>query len=133
MRKGVVTVTPMDSVEHAVAKAQSSRVGTLIVVDRGKIVGICTTNDFFYGIVNPLLGIGEQGSRIIIIGGGDIEPASKIISYISKKGLKTNVIWAITSPTIKKNNLVLHLDTDDPVPVVEELKKMGYDASIVER
>jgi acetoin utilization protein AcuB len=133
MRKEVVTVKPTDSVEYAIAKAQSSRVGTIVVVEEDKIVGICTTNDFFYGIVNPLLGIGEKGSRIIIIGGGDVQPASEIISYINKKGLKTKVIWAITSPTINKNNLILHLETEDPAPVVAELNQMGYEANIVQR
>jgi acetoin utilization protein AcuB len=133
MRKGVVTVTSTDSVEYAVAKAQSNRVGTLIVVDEDNIVGICTTNDFFYGILNPLLGIGEGGSRIVIVGGGDIDAASKIISYINEKGLTTKVIWAIKSLSINKNNLVLHLNTETPAPIVEELNKMGYEAHIQQR
>ncbi len=39
MRKKVVTVKPTDTVEQAVAKAQSNKVGTLIVIDKGKIIG----------------------------------------------------------------------------------------------
>lgn len=133
MRKRLVTVSPMDSVEYAIAKAQATRVGAVIVVENGKIVGICATNDFFYGIVNPLLGIGEPGSRIIVIGGGDGKPAEAIISFINKKGINVKVIWGITSPTINRNNLVLHLEMEDPTEIVEELKKKGYDARIVQR
>lgn len=133
MRKDVVTVNPTDSVEHAIAKAQAAKVGTIIVIEKGRIVGICTTNDFFYGIVNPTLGIGEAGSRITIVGGGDSVPAEKILSLINKKGIKTSVIWAIYSHTIQKNNLVLHLDIEDASQVVEELKKAGYDAKISQR
>ena len=133
MRKRVVTVNPTDSVEQAIGKAQSAKVGTVIVVEKGKIVGICTTNDFFYGIVNPTLGIGEPGSRIIIIGGGDGKEAEKIISLINKKKIKTKVIWAIFSQIIKKSNLVLHLEIEDATQIVEELKNAGYDARIVAR
>jgi len=133
MRKRVVTVKPTDSVEHAIAKAQSARVGTVIVVEKGKIVGICSTNDFFYGIVNPTLGIGESGTRIIIIGGGSGKPAEKIISCINKLGIEIKVLWAIISPTIKKNNLVVHLETEDASNLVEELRKLGYEARVVAR
>lgn len=133
MRKRVVTVKPTDSVEQAIAKAQAAKVGTIIVVEKGKIVGICSTNDFFYGIVNPTLGIGESGSRIIVIGGGDGKPAEKIIGYINSLGIEIKVIWAIISPTIKKNNLVLHLETEDTSNIVDELKQMGYEARVVAR
>jgi acetoin utilization protein AcuB len=133
MRKRVVTVKPTDSVEQAIAKAQAAKVGTIIVVEKGKIVGICSTNDFFYGIVNPTLGIGESGSRIIVIGGGEGKQAEKIIGYINKLGIEIKVIWAIFSQIIKKNNLVLHLETEDASNIVEELKKMGYEARVVPR
>jgi len=133
MRKRVVTVKPTDSVEHAIAKAQSARVGTVIVVEKGKIVGICSTNDFFYGIVNTTLGIGESGTRIIIIGGGSGKPAEEIISFINKLGIEIKVLWAIVSPTIKKNNLVIHLETEDASNVVDGLRKLGYEARVVAR
>ena len=131
MRKKVITVKPTDSVEQAIAKAQSARVGTVIVVEKGKIVGICSTNDFFYGIVNTTLGIGESGTRIIIIGGGSGKPAEEIISFINKLGIEIKVLWAIVSPTIKKNNLVIHLETEDASDVVDGLRKLGYEARVV--
>ena len=131
MRKKVVTVKPTDSVENAVTKAQAAKVGTVIVTEKGKIVGICSTNDFFYGIVNPTLGIGETGTRIIIVGGGSGKPAEEIISFVNKQGIEIKVIWAIVSPTIKKNNLVIHLETEDASDVVDGLRKLGYEARVV--
>ena len=53
MRKRVVTVKPTDSVEQAIAKAQAAKVGTVIVVEKGKIVGICSTNDFLLRDCKP--------------------------------------------------------------------------------
>jgi len=130
MRKKVVTVKPTDTVEHAVAKAQSARVGTLIVLDNDKIVGICTTTDFFYKIVNPTLGLGESGIRILINGGGDSKSAEKIISCINRLGVRIKLIWTSPSSTAKENDITLQLDTKDVTKVIKELEKLGYSASI---
>jgi len=130
MRKRVVTVKPTDTVEQAVAKAQSAKVGTLVVLDKDKIVGICTTNDFFYKIVNPTLGLGESGVRILINGGGDGKSAEKIISCINRLGVGIKLIWTSLSSTAKENDITLQLDTEGATNVIKELEKLGYPASI---
>jgi len=130
MRTRLVTVSPTDTVEKAVALAQSSRVGTLIVVDKGKIVGICTTNDFFYKIVNPTLGIGESGTRILIDGGGDGKSAEKIIHYINQLGIGIKIIWTSPSSTAEETDLTLQVDTEDAAIIIKDLKEMGYQAVI---
>ena len=132
MRKRVVTVKPTDSVELAVAKAQEAKVGTLVVLEEGKIVGICTTNDFFYKIVNPTLGLGESGSRVFIAGGGGGKSAQEIIAKVNQMGIETKVLWAIPSPEGGKD-LTLHLEIEDASHVIEEIKKLGYEASTVIR
>ena len=130
MRKRVITVKPTDTVEHAVAKAQSARVGTLVVMDKGKIVGICTTNDFFYRIVNPTLGLGEPGTRILINGGGDSKSAEEIIHCINKLGVGIKLIWTSPSSTAKENDITLQLDTEDATGVITELEKLGYEVIV---
>ena len=133
MRKRVVTVKPTDTVEQAVAKAQSAKVGTLVVIDKDKIVGICTTNDFFYRIVNPTLGLGESGTRILINGGGDSKSAEKIISCINRLGVGIKLIWTSPSSTAKENDITLQLDTEDATEVIKELAKLGYSVDIRQR
>jgi acetoin utilization protein AcuB len=133
MNKKTVTVKPTDTVEFATYKAQSSKVGTLLVVEENKLVGIVTTNDIFYKVVNPTLGIGESGTRIVIVGGGTGENAEKIIGAINKLGVTLKVLWAIFSPTNKKNNLVIHLDTEDARIVIGELARLGFEARTVNR
>jgi len=133
MRKKVTTVKPTDTVEQVVAKAQSAKVGTLVVVDKGKIVGICTTNDFFYRIVNPTLGIGESGIRILINGGGDGKSAEKIISCINRLGVGIKIIWTSPSSTAKENDLTLQLDTEDATEVIKELAELGYEVIVRQR
>ena len=133
MRKRVVTVKPTDTVEQAVAKAQSAKVGTLIVVDRGKIVGICTTNDFFYRIINPTLGLDEPGTRILVSSDNVGQLAQKIISCLNRLGIEIKVLWAIASPTTNKRDIIIHLEIEDATNVLSELEKLGCAASVVAR
>ena len=133
MSKKLVTVKPTDTVEVATAKAQNSKVGSLLVLEDGKIIGVVTTNDIFYKVVNPTLGIGETGSRVVIVGGGTGQNAGKIIEAINRLGIEVKIIWSVFSPTNKKHNLVVHIETDDARNVVGELARLGYEARIVNR
>ncbi len=64
METDLVTARPDMTVEEAVALAQSRKVGALLVVEDSQLLGIVTTNDFFYRIVNKVLGVNEPGQRI---------------------------------------------------------------------
>ncbi|OPY73957.1 MAG: Inosine-5'-monophosphate dehydrogenase [Syntrophorhabdus sp. PtaU1.Bin058] len=130
MKTNVVTVTPDTTIEKAVALAQKNRVGCLPVVDDGRVLGIITTNDVFYKILNPLLGIGEAGKRIIIYGAGAREESQKVMEQVIKSGLKVKTCW--TPPDPHKNDLVLHFDTDDVTALTAELKALGYEVAIRE-
>jgi len=70
MEPNVVTVPPDMSAEEAVATAQTHKIGSLVVVEDDRVVGMVTTNDIFYKIINPILGLGEPGARIEVAGGG---------------------------------------------------------------
>ncbi|MFC2062810.1 CBS domain-containing protein [Chloroflexota bacterium] len=131
MRRRLVTVKPTDTVEQVVAKAQKAKVGTLVVIEDNKIVGICTTNDIFYKVANPTLGIGETGTRILIEAGG--KAAEAIIHCINQLGVGIKLIWTSPSSTTKKLDLTLQLDTKDATTVIEELAKLGYKSEIRQR
>jgi acetoin utilization protein AcuB len=138
MQKKLVTVTPNTTVEKAIALAQSKKVGSLIVLKGKKIVGIATTNDFFYNVINPTLGIGEKGTRIVIRESGDAKSAVEIFSCVEKLGLDVKVIWAVPFPdpldeNVMHKGIVIHLDTDDVSELLADLARLGYDASIRER
>jgi heptaprenylglyceryl phosphate synthase len=84
-------------------------------------------------VVNPTLGIGESGSRVVVVGGGTGTNAENIIAAINRLRVEIKIIWAVFSPTNKMNNLVMHLDTDDARNVIAELTRLGYQARIVNR
>jgi acetoin utilization protein AcuB len=133
MNKKPVIVRLTDTVELATAKAQASRVGSLLVVEDNKIVGVVTTNDIFYKVVNPTLGINESGTRVVIVGGGTGKKAESILAAINRLGIEIKVIWSVYSSVNQKNNLVVHLETEDARNVIGEVTRMGYEAKIVNR
>lgn len=125
MRREVVTVTPDMTVEQAVDLAQSKGVGMLVVVEGDKIVGVATTNDFFYKILNPILGIKKPGTRIVVRNcnkGPDIE---KVVAAINKLEVGITNLFLIDLPEVGKYDLVVHLDTEDCSGCIEEVKKLG--------
>ncbi|MBP8626604.1 MAG: CBS domain-containing protein [Syntrophorhabdales bacterium] len=124
MKKKVITVTPDTTIEKAVTIAQKYRIGSLPVVEGDKVVGILTTNDVFYKILNPLLGIGETGKRLLIYNAGTCEGFYKVTDLIMRAGLKVKTIWIPKEPD--KHNLILHLDTEDATSIISAIEKAGF-------
>jgi acetoin utilization protein AcuB len=133
MERDVMTVSPDMSAEESLAVAQNNKVGALVVVEDGKVVGIATTNDFFYKIVNPILGIGEPGSRIEVRGGGDGKELEKILSTVNKLGLEVNTIHIEQLPDVEKRDVCIHVTNDNVKKLVAELKAQGYKVSVRRR
>jgi acetoin utilization protein AcuB len=130
MEHDVVTVPPEATVEQAVSLAQSKRVGALIVVEEENVVGIVTTNDFFHNVINPLLGLNEHGTRIIVSGAGESKSVEKLVSSINELGVRTKLLWMVSNASSGSKDIIVHLDTDEAAEVIEELQKSGFSASI---
>ena len=134
MQTDVVTIDLDATVEQGVQLAQSRKVGALIVVKDNKVKGIVTTNDFFYNIINPVLGIGQSGTRISIPSGGSGKDAAKIIGAINKLGVEIKILCAVPpSRSTKTHDLTIHLDTDDATPVTSKLQELGYKPYVIPR
>jgi acetoin utilization protein AcuB len=133
MKKEVVTASPDMTVESAIALAQSKKVGCLPVLENNGVVGIVTTNDFFYKILNPLLGIGETGTRIKVHGCAGAEDIKKVCDVIAKHGIKVMSVSYLPHPEGDERHLTIHVDTDDVSKIVEGLSALGYLVGIRER
>jgi len=58
MERNVITANPGMTVEESLAIGQEHGVGCMPVVENERVVGMVTTNDFFYKVANSTLGIG---------------------------------------------------------------------------
>jgi len=133
MEKNIVTVTPDMTVEQALALAQEKKVGSLLVVENGRLVGIVTTNDFFYKIANPTLGIGMPGTRVEVIGDQDKTILQDICQATSIKGMNILTLHMIVSTETTKRDIVVHVDTENVDEMIKELKGKGYEVSVRSR
>ena len=126
MQKDVVTATPDMTAEQAVWLAQQKKVGALVVVEDKQVVGIATTNDFFYKILNRILGIDEPGTRLEILGGGEGKPLEEIIHCLNEADQTITTLHIYKQRGRAKKNLVIHLDSQDVEQCMAELKNKGY-------
>jgi acetoin utilization protein AcuB len=133
MKKDTVTVDPDISVEAAIALAQSKGVGALPVVENHKLIGIATTNDFFYKILNPMLGIGEPGTRVIVSKGAEAKSMQEIMETIKKFGAQITSFHSMPPVEGKERDLCIHVDKEDVKQLIKDLASKGYSAEIVER
>jgi acetoin utilization protein AcuB len=126
MKRSVITVSPQTMVEKAVAVAQANRVGCLPVLEGAAVVGIVTTNDFFYRVLNPLFGIGQRGARLKILSGADPKNMQKVLDGVNKFGLHISSVW---KPSVhpQKNDLIIQFGEDDVAGLVEGLRASGFE------
>lgn len=133
MSKDVVTVHPDMPVEAAIALAQSKGVGALPVLEDHNLVGIATTNDFFYKILNPVLGIGKPGARIVISRGAEAKSIQEIMEAVRKFGAKILSLHSMPPIEGKEQDLCLHLEKEDVKQLIKDLANKGYSTEIIER
>ena len=134
MEKNPVTVTPEMTVEEALAIAQDRKVGSLLVVERnGQLIGIVTTNDFFYKIANPTLGIGMPGTRVEVMSKTDKPMLEDICKATSRKGMKILTLHMISSTEIGGKDIVVQVDTENVDKLVKELKDKDYEVLVRKR
>src|SRR4030043_594528 len=133
MGKDPVTVDPDMSVEAAIALAQQKGVGALPVVENHKLVGIATTNDFFYKILNPVLGIGIEGTRIVISKGADIKSMQDILEAVKKNGAKILSFHSMPPIEGKEQDVCIHVDKEDVKQLVKDLASKNFSIEIIDR
>jgi acetoin utilization protein AcuB len=133
MHKDVISVPPDTTLEESVALAQARKVGSLVISENDRVIGIATTNDIFLAILNPLLGIGMSGSRIVVINcfsGSDIE---RVIEVINKLKVGITNLFVSEFPIPKKHDLFIHLDTENASEVAKAVEKLGFSVVIRKR
>ena len=133
MIKNIVSVTPDMTVEEAVVTAQTNKVGCLPVVEDGKVVGILTTNDFFYRIINPILGVGKPGTRLGVHKCCRSMDLEKVFSVLKKHNMPIVTMFLDMLADQTAGDLIIHLDTEDASEVTKELTAAGYEVEVRKR
>ena len=128
MEADPLTVGPDTTVENAVRLAQEKKVGCLPVVDAGKVVGILTTNDFFYLVLNPLLGIGEEGSRVIVRHASSQATMVAALECVDHLGHQVLNAAYLPSRRGDERDFLVHIEADSAARLVECMQERGLEA-----
>lgn len=129
MSKELVTISPNSTVEEGVSLAQAHRIGALLVVEEGRLVGIATTNDFFYKILNPILGIGEPGARISVVNCCKLADIKKALDVLGRQGAELVNMFTMVNKESGEQSCVFHLTTEDAAKImgiIGELQSQGF-------
>jgi len=97
------------------------------------LIGIVTTNDFFYKIANPTLGIGMPGTRVEVMSQTDKPILEDICKATSQKGTEILTLHMISSTEIGGKDIVVQVNTDNVDKLVNELKDKGYQVNVRKR
>lgn len=131
MTKNPVTFPPDMPFERVMKIGQEQKIATFPVVDDGKVVGIATESDLIR-MVLTVIGMDEEGARITIEG-VEMKPGNlaKIAETIASH--KTVILSLIDLPRPETNDaiMVMRLKTDDPKPIVDDLRKAGWNVTDV--
>jgi acetoin utilization protein AcuB len=65
MSRDLITISPDDTVVEAMALARLNKSRLLLAMEDGHLVGIVTTSDFFYNVLDRILGIGQTDAMVL--------------------------------------------------------------------
>lgn len=127
MTKEVVTVSPDTPLEEAAVMMREKKFGTLVVVEKDKVVGLITESDLFKAFID-VFGFERPGVRINVEFEDAVGTLGKLSSLISSMGIYI-ISLVMTYPKEGRVSGVLRLRTEDKEQVVAALKKEGYEVT----
>lgn len=131
MHKNAFTIDPEANIEQAMAIAQANKVGSLIVIENGKVVGIITSNDLIFKVLNPIVGVGSTGKKFYIEDCYEPKDILKVIEIVNDLGLKLLTIHTVPFPEGKPTILALRIATKDVSGVKKAIEAKGFTVNTV--
>ncbi|MGF2617420.1 CBS domain-containing protein [Rossellomorea vietnamensis] len=127
MKTNVITGHPLDFVEEAAALFYEHHIGCLPIVKENKLVGIITETDLLYTLIQ-LTGAHQPGSQIEV----KVENRSGVLYEVAGiiRNHNANIHSVLVYPDRhdeKYKVLVFRVRTINPMAVIDDLKKEGYE------
>ena len=128
----LITITPETIIEKAVQLMHDHKIGCLPILEGENFIGIITETDVL-GLFVDLFGLNKMGTRLTVALEDKPGQMHGILEVI--KNLQVNII-AVASPTYKvqgKRMAAVRIETQDYQPIVDGLKKAGYEVLSVDK
>lgn len=131
MSRDVVTIGPLDTIEHAAREIYDRKIDCLPVIDDGALVGIITSSDLMRTLVE-LVGAHGRGTWVEVEVPNEPGALANVTDVIRDRHV--NIGGVFLAPAERENNrlIVLRLETTNPTGILETLKEAGYGVTTVE-
>ena len=131
MTRNVVTIHPLDTIEHAAREIYDRKIGCLPVVADGELVGIITSSDMMRTLIE-LVGAHDLGSWVEIEVPNEPGTLAEVTDVIRDR--KVNIAGIFVGQADREANrvIVLRLETTNPSGTVRGLEEAGYRVTTVE-
>jgi|tagenome__1003787_1003787.scaffolds.fasta_scaffold20843260_2 acetoin utilization protein AcuB len=131
MTRNIVTIHPLDTIEHAAREIYDRKIGCLPVVADEDLVGIITSSDMMRTLVE-LVGAHGRGSWVEVEVPNEPGTLADVTDVIRDR--KVNIAGIFLGPADRETNrlIVLRLETTNPEGTVRGLEEAGYRVTTVE-
>jgi acetoin utilization protein AcuB len=131
MTRNVVTIHPLDTIEHAAREIYERKISCLPVVADDELVGIITSEDLMHTLIE-LVGAHGLGTWIEVEVPNEPGTLADVTDVIRDR--KVNIASVFLGPASRETNrlIVLRLETTNPAGTVRGLEEAGYRVTTVE-
>ncbi len=131
MTRNVVTIHPLDTIEHAAREIYDRKIGCLPVVADDELVGIITSADMMRTLIE-MVGAHGIGTWVEVEVPNEPGTLADVTDVIRDR--KVNIASIFLGPASREANrlIVLRLETTKPAGIVGSLREAGYGVTTVE-
>ncbi len=130
MSTNLVTIGPLDTIEHAAHEIYERKIGCLPVVAEGELVGIITSSDMMRTLIE-LIGAHGIGSWIEIEVPNQPGMLASVTDVIRDRRVNIAGVFLAPAPRASNRLIVLRLETTNPAGTVRSLEEAGYKVTTV--
>jgi acetoin utilization protein AcuB len=130
MSTDLVTIEPLDTIEHAAREIYDRKIGCLPVVAGGELVGIITSSDMMRTLIE-LIGAHGVGSWVEVEVPNQPGMLANVTDVIRDRQVNIAGVFLAPAPRASNRLIVLRLETTNPAGTVKSLEEAGYKVTAV--
>jgi acetoin utilization protein AcuB len=130
MSTDLVTIEPLDTIEHAAREIYDRKIGCLPVVAEGELVGIITSSDMMRTLIE-LIGAHGIGSWVEVEVPNKPGMLADVTDVIRTRQINIAGVFLAPAPRASNRLIVLRLETTNPAGTVQGLEEAGYKVTAV--
>jgi acetoin utilization protein AcuB len=131
MSTALVTIHPLDTIDHAARELHQRKIGCLPVVAEERLVGIITSSDMMRTLAEVVGGYG-RGSWVEVEVPNRPGALANVTDVIRERQVNIAGVFLTPAPRASNRLVVLRLETTNPAGAVRSLEENGFKVTTVE-